>query len=483
MNPLFMTDGYKVDHRSQYPENTQVVYSNFTPRKSRIPNVEHMTFFGLQYFIKEYLIERFNRDFFSRPKDEVVNEYRDVIEGYLGVGAITFEHIADLHDLGYLPIKIKALPEGIKVPMGTPCLTIRNTISDYFWLTNYLETILSCIIWQPCTSATTAGLFYDNFVKYAEKTCDNLDFVPFQGHDFSFRGMSSLESACTSGAAHLIYFSGTDTIAAIPFLKKYYNAEGFIGCSVPATEHSVMSAGGYDNEFGTFRRIIRDVYPHGIVSVVSDTWDFWNLVTDFLPRLKNEIIERGINSPFPINKVVIRPDTGVPHKIINGDKDAESECERKGLVRCLEDTFGSTINDMGFKELHKCIGWIYGDSINLDEQVRILEGLRNNGYATNSGVLGIGSFTYQYVTRDTFGTVCKATYCCVDNEPREIFKNPKTGGWKKSHRGLLRVNEDLTTSQQVSPFEEGEGLLREVFSNGCLIVDDTLENIRKRAKI
>lgn len=482
MNPMLFIDFYKSDHRSQYPKGTNLVYSNFTPRSSRVAGVKHMVFFGLQYLIKEYLIRQFNENFFNRSKHVVVQEYQDFMDNTLGKGAITTEHVEALHDLGYLPIMIKALPEGTNVPLGTPAMTIYNTHKDFFWLTNYLETLISCCLWKMCTSATTARQFRHNFNRYAVYTGGNIDFTPFQGHDFSFRGLSGVEDACMSGLAHLTCFTGTDTVPAIKFAEQYYDADSnkeLIGCSIPATEHSVMSAGGYRDEFETYKRLITEVYPDGLVSIVSDTWDFWNVVTDFLPRLKDIILNRGRHTG-KFSKLVIRPDTGVPHKVICGDPDADSEPEKKGLARCLADIFGGTTNSKGFFDLHPCIGYIYGDSINLEEQKKILEGLMTNGHTTTSVVLGVGSFTYQYVTRDTYGTVCKATYCEVNGEPRAIFKSPKTGGWKKSHKGLLRVNEDLSVSQEVTWEEEDGGALRTVFKDGILCRTYTLQDVRDR---
>mgnify|MGYP003988836539 CR=1 FL=1 len=238
-------DFYKTDHRRQYPEGTEFVYSNFTPRSSRVDGVEHMVFFGLQFAIQEYLIDRMNVTFFQRPKAEVVDDYIRRMDNALGKGAIEPEHIEALHDLGYLPIMIKALPEGTRVPMGTPAFTMVNTHKDFGWVTNYFETLLSSLIWKPCTSATTAYGFKKLFVKYAEVTGADVTFTDFQGHDFSFRGMSGFEDACVSGAAHLLSFKGTDTVPAIDFLEMFYGADSdsdFIGGSVAATEHSVTSA-------------------------------------------------------------------------------------------------------------------------------------------------------------------------------------------------------------------------------------------------
>lgn len=470
-----LIDFYKSGHIKQYPENTTLVYSNFTPRKSRVEGVDHMVFFGLQYIIKEYLQHRMNEYFFNQPLESVLNDYQDTMDNALGPNVVTTEHIRALHELGYLPLHIKALPEGTRVPLGTPAFTMWNTLPEFYWVTNYFETLISNLIWKPCTSATTANQFRKAFDKYAELTGADPDFVDFQGHDFSFRGMSGIEDAASSGAAHLLSFKGTDTVPAIEFLERYYfGDETFVGGSVPATEHSVMCAGGEDGEFQTLKRLVCDIYPSGVVSVVSDTWDLFQLLTEYLPRLKDEILARD-------GKVVIRPDSGTPHKILNGDPDAMHEADRKGVFRLLDEVFGHTLTEKNYRVLDSHVGAIYGDGINIEEQHRILQGMMDNGYASSNIVMGLGSFAYQYVTRDTYGTVCKATYVEVDGEGRAIFKSPKTGGWKKSHKGLLRVNSDLTVTEDVSWPEEG-GVLNTVFLNGKRMSAETLVNIRARLK-
>jgi nicotinamide phosphoribosyltransferase len=486
ISPILLKDGYKVGHKFQYPEGTTLVYSNLTPRKSRDPEIKEIVFFGMQYFIKEYLINQFDESFFNRPKAEVIKEYARRLDNYLGKDSITYNHIGDLHDLGYLPLEIKALPEGSLVPMRVPIFTIKNTLPEFFWLTNMLETLLSAIIWKPCTSATTAFVYLKTFTKYAKDTVgEDKSFIPWQGHDFSFRGMSGIEDAVMSGAAHLISFAGTDTIPAIDFLEEYYRADcekELIGGSVPATEHSVMCMGTQGDEIKTFERLIREVYPSGIVSIVSDTWDFWKVITEFLPTLRAKILARN-------GKVVIRPDSGDPVKIIIGDKDAiPGTPEFKGAIECMWETFGGTITDKGYKLLDGHIGLIYGDSINLERQVEILEGLKQKGFASYNVVLGIGSFTYEYVTRDTFGFAMKATYGEVNGAGRDIFKDPKTDdGTKKSAKGLMQVYLDKKTGQlalkdQCSREEEKQGELKTVFKNGKLLIDWSLSEIRERLK-
>ena len=488
MNAINLTDGYKLDHRRQYPSNTTLVYSNWTPRSSRIQGINKVVFFGLQYFIKKYLIEEFDKSFFSKPKEEVVKQYQRRINAYLGNNSVGTKHIEDLHDLGYLPIEIKALSEGSMIDLKIPMLTVKNTHPDFFWLVNYFETIISATIWMPCTSATIALQYRKLLTKYANETGGDLNFVPFQGHDFSFRGMAGLEAAMMSGAGHLLSFSGTDTLPAIDFLEEYYNADcekELIGMSVPATEHSVMCSGTKDDEIGTFNRLITEIYPTGIISIVSDTWVFWKVVTEYLPTLKDVIMSRD-------GKVVIRPDSGDPVDIICGTmlpKDPDylarkNSSEEKGLIECLWDTFGGTINEQGFKVLDPHIGAIYGDSITLDRCKEICKRLKDKGFASTNIVFGIGSYSYQYQTRDTFGFAMKATYVEVDGVGREIFKDPKTdNGGKRSAKGLLKVERQGLTYKlvdQVGWNGEQEGSLHTIYKDGKLIKDMNYSEIKSK---
>ena len=480
-NPLHHIDFYKADHRRQYPEGTTLVYSNLTPRSSRIPDVQEVVFFGLQYFIKEYLIRQWDEQFFAQPKERILTKYQRRMDTSIGPNNIGTDHIAALHDLGYLPLEIKALPEGTQVPLRVPMLTIKNTLPEFFWLTNYLETIMSNVLWKPCTSATTALRYRRVFDQYADETVGNRDFVQWQGHDFSMRGMSGIEDACMSAAGHLLSFTGTDTVPAIDFLEDYYNADAgkeMIGGSVAATEHSVMCMGTMDNEIETFERLIKEVYPSGVVSIVSDTWDFWKAITEFLPKLKNDILARD-------GKVVIRPDSGDPVKIICGDPNAPiGSPVYKGAIECLWETFGGTVTPMGYQLLDSHIGLIYGDSITPERQITILKGLKDKGFASFNVVLGIGSFTYQYVTRDTFGFAMKATYGEVNDEGRNIFKDPKTDdGTKKSAKGLLQVKMGeygLELKDEATWEEEAQSLMELVFRDGELMREERLERIRER---
>lgn len=438
-------DFYKADHRSQYPEGTELVFSNLTPRKSRVEGSEEIVFFGLQYYMQSYLIESWNRDFFWQEKDVVCRNYR-VMMADAGLD-IDVSHLEELHDMQYLPIEIWALPEGSVVPVGVPPMVIWNTEPEQAWLTNYLETSLSATLWGMCTSATTARLYRKIIEDGHKRAGSSGEGVGFQGHDFSMRGMFGLEAAAMSGAGHLLSFNGTDTVPAIGLLRKYYDVDEPIGGSVPATEHSVMCMGGDQDEAETFRRLITEVYPDGIVSIVSDTWDYWKVWTELLPSMHNEITARE-------GKVVIRPDSGDPVKIICGDPDAEpGSPEFKGTFELAWELFGGETNEAGFRSLDEHIGVIYGDSITLQRCQAIIDGLIAKKFVPDT-VFGIGAFTYQFVTRDTYGFAMKATYGEIDGEPKEIFKDPATDdGTKKSARGLLAVYKDqlgnFTLSQQV----------------------------------
>lgn len=488
--PLIYTDSYKLDHRSQYPEGTELVYSNFTPRGSRIPGVNKVTFFGLQYYIKDYLIRQWNDNFFNQPKKYVLEKYNEVMSDFVQ-RKISSKHVEELHDLGYLPIKICAVPEGTQVPLRVPMYTIHNTLPRFFWLTNFLETSMSNVLWEPCTSATIAGEYRRVFNEYADETVGNRDFVPWQGHDFSYRGLSGLESTCLSGSGHLLYFTGTDTVPAVYFLKKYYNGSGLIGSSVVATEHSTQTlailANGHDllnGELEQFRRLITEIYPDGIVSIVCDSYDYWRVITEILPKLKNEILSRN-------GKVVVRPDSGDPVKIVCGNKDAEiNSPEYYGSVEMMHKIFGGSFTRKGYKSLDDHIGIIYGDSITMERQKLILEGLKRKGFASNIPVLGIGSFTYRYTTRDTFGFAVKTTYGKVNGQSINIFKDPKTDdGLKKSARGLLGVKSTPNGLELVEELSENEynnsftwNVHQPVFENGKLLKDFTLQEVRNNAE-
>lgn len=485
MNPLFLTDGYKTGHHQQYPKGTTLVYSNFTPRSNKYApeGCDQLVSFGQQMVIKQ-IHEAFDKEFFSKPKDEVCGEMKRELSLYLNTD-YDVSHFEALHDLGYLPIVVKSIEEGTLVPMRVPVLTIYNTHPDFYWITNYLETVISNLLWKPMTSATIAHTYRKVLTKWQEKTdAERGWFIDWQGHDFSMRGLDSIDATISSGLGHLTSFSGSDSLPAIFGARKFYNEEGFVSGSVNATEHSVMCAGSKEDEVGTFRNLM-ETYPTGILSIVSDTWDLWKVCTEHIVTLKEEILARD-------GKVVIRPDSGDPVDIICGDITIAVENggietpASKGVVELLWDVFGGTINEQGYKVLDSHIGAIYGDSITIARAEEICKRLEAKGFASTNIVLGVGSFTYQFNTRDTFGFAMKATYVEVDGVGREIFKDPITDdGVKKSAKGLLRVAGDETCcllEDQCTWEHEATGKLKTIYLNGQFENQTTLTEIRERLR-
>lgn len=439
-------------------------------------------------------------------------------------------HFEELHDLGYLPILVKALPEGSRVNAKVPVFTIRNTDTRFAWFTNYLETWLSAQLWKQMTIATIAYEYRALVNEFALLTTGSTAGTEFQVHDFSYRGMSNTEDAAASGAAFLLSTCGTDNIPGLYYATKFYGANmktGLIGTSVPASEHSLASTGiAVDGELETYRKWITKDYPTGIVSVIADTLDFFRVVTEFATELKDDILNRQPNA-LGLAKVVFRPDSGCPVKILTGytyavfnsmaeyelyiedygtvslnDPEAVkiadkyylidnyrlskelSEAEVKGAVECLWEIFGGTITEQGYKQLHERVGLIYGDSITLERAEQILKRLAKKGFASTNVVFGVGSYTCQYLTRDSMGIAVKATAAVVDGQTYALSKDPATDdGTKKSAKGLLRVEKegddfvlyDLQTWEQ-----EAKGELRTVFEDGELLNLESFETIRSR---
>lgn len=481
-----LCDFYKVSHRQMYPKGTELVYSTWTPRASRMDGVDEVVAFGFQYFLKK-VNKIFDEDFFSRSKDEVVSEYIRTLKFTLGVQNPDTQHIEELHDLGYLPLEVKALTEGTLVPLRVPMLTIQNTDPRFFWVTNYIETLASSELWQASTSATIAYEYKKILDRYAMETVGNTDFVQFQGHDFSMRGMSSLDSAISSGMGHLLSFVGTDTIPAINASEYYYNAnieKELIGTSIPATEHSIQCTYGDDMKY--LDTMLSEVHPNGFVSIVSDGYDFWDVIERVLPALKDKIMAR---SGGPVgDKVVIRPDSGDPVLIVSGDPNGKTELERKGVVEALWDIFGGTITEKGYKVLDSHIGLIYGDAITLKRCEEISRHLKDKGFASINCVYGIGSYTYQYNTRDTFGFALKSTLAVINGDEKQIFKDPKTDdGTKKSQKGAVMVYKDedgllqFSDEHTLDEVDDVDGInrLKTIYKDGKLLNEQSFSDIRK----
>lgn len=590
--PHMAKDAYKVQHGPQYPPGTEYVYSNMTARGAAHFHYKDfngkIVTAGMRGFVKKYLKDWWDRNFFCRPKAEVVGVYRDMIESVMGVGAITTDHMVALHDLGYLPLRIKALPEGRLVNLRIPLMTVINTKPEFFWLTNAIETLWSNQCWKPITTATIAYQYQQLFLKHAELTGSPLWFIPYQGHDFSARGMSGNNDSSEAGIGHLMSFVGSDTLGAGDYARQYYGMDWkkhVIMKAPRATEHAVMCANyALYGEEATYRRLLTDVYPDGMVAIVSDTWDYWNVIKTVIPALKDVILARQGNAEGP-GKLVLRPDSGNPYKILCGDNDwpvfsmpmahdtsvsvevmhefihrevfkhysfkdtegfytsalfREKECkyilrhpntgeisywavtfpegkysdsprfledakisgdevwipgshgtskeftptiEEKGSYQALWDIFGGGQTELGFRLLNEHIGVIYGEAISLELADKIMSRMAELGFASMNAVFGIGSFTYQYLTRDTFGMAVKATWCQINGVGYDLEKHPKTDdGTKNSARGLLRVEYeqgDYVLYQEQTWPEEECGELEPIFSDGDVYNEQDLIEMRE----
>lgn len=464
-----MTDTYKMGHMQQYPEGTNKVYSYLTARSDK--KIPFTVFFGLQYYIKEYLMIPVTRE----DVLEAIQMRKQIL------GSCPTE-IADkwfaLSKLGYIPLEIKAVEEGTIMPCKNVLMTVTNTHPDFYWLVGYVESLL-LKVWNTITVASYSKKLHNLTTKFSDETSDSGFLVPFLVHDFGYRGVSSEETAALSGAAHLVNFLGTDTIPAVKFVNQYYTpiTEAPIGLSVPASEHSVMCAFGRENELNAFSNML-DLYPNGIVSIVSDTYNLWNVLTEFATQLKPRILARN-------GKTVFRPDSGDPELIICGNPEAPiGSPEYKGCIRLLDEVFGSTTNSKGYKELNPQVGLIYGDGMYFERYERILNKLKSMGYASTNLVIGVGGLLLQQHSRDDQGFAFKATYCEINGVPREIVKDPITDHGKKSHKGFMMLTEKngaYTTKDQCTPQEEKEGLLQTVFKDGKLIKNYSIEEIRARA--
>lgn len=488
INPLLESDFYKQVHWNQYPKGITKVVSYFVPRMSRLKGDNHLIMFGLQSFIKEYLIEDFNEFFFSRPKEDVVREYKHLLDNTLGEGLYGIERVAELHDLGYLPIEIKALAEGTLVPIGVPMFEISNTHPDFAWLTNALESVISCELWHAMISANVGYKYRKIVDHFYDMSCD--DNIPRRKAlgDFSMRGQESKRSAYKSSAGWLLSFVNTATVPAVDYLERYYNCDCSkeeVGFGSVSTEHSVMCSNfAVDgDEITMIKRLLTEIYPNTSFSMVSDSYDYWNLVDNILPMCKKEILEHN-------GCLLVRGDSGDPVEVVTK------------TVFHLWEQFGGTINSKGYKVLNPHIKAIYGDSITPQRAEAIYTILVNNGFAASNVSLGVGSFSMQCLesytehaaiptfnpyTRDTFGIAIKATYAeDKDGKPIMIFKNPKEASFKKSHKGCVVVlagSDGELRSEDEHEFKEtyrADNALKTVFNDGKMTLECSLADIRKR---
>ena len=564
-----VADGYKMGHGPLYPAGTNFAYGNGTPRadrlfmgsKSQSMFWDHkVVWFGIQAVMRE-VAGIWDASFFKKDKATVIRRYKRRMDTYLGEGMVDIDAMARLHDLGYLPITVLSVPEGSRLNMNVPGYVIYNTIPEFYWVVNYLETFMSSLIWAMVCNTTIAYEYRRVLEHFAHLTGSPIEGVDFQGHDFALRGINNPQAAAFSNAGHLVFFKGTDTLPAIDFVEDMYFADAdkeFLAASVVATEHAVATsnilyrlavklkdlgkteADFTADELNTLKleaerefiiEAITVKVPKGIISLVSDSFDFWGVLTNVLPTIIPQILARqpDVNG---LAKVVIRPDSGDPVEVICGaepltfaayqaavyedkvvkgsfvEKDGELfkadviNCchtlvpadmtpEEKGAVQVLWETFGGTVNEKGFKVLHERIGLIYGDSITVARTEEIMRRLMKKGFASCNWVLGIGSYTYQHNTRDTFGFAVKATAVQVDDLFVELFKAPKTEGEtnKKSAKGFLKVIRDeagdyiLEQNQTfgIDEIDTASGELKVVFKDGKFPNPVTFSEVRERA--
>lgn len=483
-NPMLLIDFYKAVHAEMLPKNITKSVSYFTPRMSRVKRWDKVVMFGLQGFIKTYLIGYFNEEFFDKPFEEIIYEYKRIMDASLGKDAYKIDKIESLHKLGYLPIEIVALPEGTIVPMHVPMFGITNTHKDFAWLPQSLESLISAEMWHPMLAATV-GMTYRGIVNhYYDLTCeDNIPRSKALGA-FDFRGEECLESAVKAGAGWCLSFLNTATVPTIHYLEKNYFCDctkESVAYGSPSTEHSVMCSNyAVDgDEITLLRRLLTEIYPNTSFSAVLDSYDYWNIIDNILPQLKTEIMNHN-------GCMLMRGDSGDCVEVVT-----------KTVFKLWEE-FGGTVNSKGYKVLDPHVKAIYGDSITVQRCEEIYRILMKNGFACSNVALGVGSFSFQCIeedgvlkpfTRDTFSSCIKATYCEINGKPFPIFKNPKDGGFKKSQKGCCRVytrcdgsiyyEDELTWEQAIKSGKHGNMLIP-VFKDGELLKEQSLKEIRDR---
>ena len=466
-NALLLCDTYKTCHDRMYPNSLNTLVSYWVPRKSMFQNEENqkMVFFGLQAFIQEYLVEYFDKNFFKVPLEDVLATYRKYLNIQLGEGNYDIDKIVNLHNLGYLPLRIDAIPEGSKVNMGIPCIRVTNTNKNFAWLVQWIECILQSELWKTCNHATIGNMYYKISKYWYEKNVDSNIDPRMAFADFGMRGMSCMNEAVRCSAAWLLSANKTSSIPALPYIDKYYDADcsfNHIGIGAVSTEHSVMGANyALDGDERTFvKRLLTELYPNSSFSMVSDTYDYWNMVNNIIPSLKDEVLAHN-------GKLLVRPDSGDQYEtVIN-------------TVLSLWDTFGGDLNTKGYKVLNPHIGVILGD---------------------NNVIFGVGAFCFTAIfegdkmivnTRDTWGVAMKATYGQFGDKELMIYKDPKTDtdNLKKSHKGLIFVERDGDNFKATDGFlyntyfeyaQTHESAMRAVFIEGKMVNRESFTTIRER---
>ncbi len=451
-NILLLTDSYKVSHARQYEPGTEVVYSYFESRGGDFPEV---TFFGLQYFLQEYLEGRV-------VTAERIDQAETILSAHFGPGFVfpreRWEYILYRHG-GKLPVKIKAVREGTAVGTHNVMLTIENTDPKCWWLTNYLETLL-VQVWYPCTVASNSKAIREIILGYLEKTGDPAG-IDFKCHDFGFRGSTSVESAAIGGCSHLVSFLGTDTLAATILAHNHYGCE-MAGFSIPASEHSTITSWGREHEVDAFKNML-DIYPTGLVACVSDSFDIYNACSELWGKeLRDQILNRD-------GTLVVRPDSGDPVTV---------------LLKCLEllgTAFGCTTNDKGYKVLDPHVRIIQGDGIDRNAIGVILKAITEAGWSADNLAFGSGGGLLQKFDRDTSKYAFKCSWIQVNGQGRDVFKDPITSKGKKSKPGrlglLFQPGEGYVTVPEAAA-DEWFDRLEPVFKDGQVLRRQTLDEVR-----
>lgn len=479
INPMLLCDFYKTVHSDMINPKMTKSMSYYTPRMSRVKRWDKVVMFGVQMFCKTWLIDYFNDNFFNLSEDEVVAEYKRVLDVTLGKGIYGTEKIRKLHQLGYLPIEIIALPEGTMVPVHVPMFGITNTHNDFAWLPQALESLISAEMWYPQITATVGKTYRDIVNKYyAETVEDDVPRAKALGA-FDFRGDMCVDAALKAGAGWCLSFLNTATVPAIPYLEAMFNCDCTkepVAYGAVSTEHFVMCSNyAVDGDEITFlRKMLTELYPNTSFSCVLDSYDYWNVIDNILPQLHDEIMAHN-------GCMLMRGDSGDCVEVVTK------------TVFKLWEQFGGTVNSKGYKVLDPHVKAIYGDSITVQRCEEIYEILKNAGFACSNVALGVGSFSMHCIeeenmlkpfTRDTFSSCIKACYAEVDGKCYPIFKNPKDGGFKKSQKGLCYVyeeNGELKYKDEYTSENIPDGnLLETVFKDGKLIKDYTLNEIRQR---
>ncbi len=453
-NLLLLTDSYKVSHYKQYPAGTTSIYSYFESRGGEFPEV---TFFGLQYYLKNYLQGQV-------VTKEKIEEAAAIYETHFGKNIFYregWEYILEKHG-GKLPVRIKAVPEGLTTPVHNVLMTIENTDPECFWLTNFLETLL-VQVWYGSTVATLSRAIRQRILDYLEATGDPA-LIDFKLHDFGFRGVSSVESASMGGAAHLVNFSGSDTIAALTFIQDHYNTKGVYGFSIPAAEHSTITSWGRENETAAYRNMLRQ-YADGPVAVVSDSYDVYNACENLWGgELKQEVLDRK-------GTLVVRPDSGVPKDVV------------LKVTEILGERFGYTVNAKGYKVLHPNVRVIQGDGVEYDSIGDILENLKQHGWSADNIAFGMGGGLLQKLNRDTQKFAFKCSSAVVNGEARDVFKDPVTDKGKRSKRGRLKLVQENGSYVTRSLNDAGEDILQTVFENGSIKKQYSFDEVKENATV